>query len=132
MSCASPRTPCSGPNSAVSLISPRAVSRSIAWSNCGVTAVGLHNKPTRRPSRKLLLSLANRASPVRTVMTSPSASPSCEDRHRLQRHFAVLGDHAKPHRPALVLGLQLALVDLQLRDEVLERHLVGVPGAPLG
>ena len=41
-------------------------------------------------------------------------------------HLVVLADDAEPHRAALVLRLQLALVDLQLRDEVLERDLVGI------
>src|SRR5512145_1281641 len=47
---ASPRTPCSGPNSAASL-SPRAPwRRSAAWTSARVTAVGLHTRPTRFPA----------------------------------------------------------------------------------
>src|SRR5689334_9966610 len=57
---------------------------------------------------------------------------SGEDGDRLERDLAVLGDDAEPDRAALVLRAQLALVHLQLGDEVLERDLVGVAGGALG
>src|SRR5512140_289558 len=124
MSCASPRTPCSGPNSAVTLRSLRTRSRSIAWRSWASTEVALTRRPMRRPSSSELPSLASRASPVCTAIRSRLR----EDRHGLEGDLAVLHHDAEPDRAALVLRLELALVDLELGDEVLERDLVGVAG----
>src|SRR5678815_2005491 len=57
---------------------------------------------------------------------------SGEDGDRLERDLAVLGDDPEADRAALVLRAELALVDLELGDEALERDLAGVAGGALG
>src|SRR5689334_3371229 len=83
----------------------------------------------RRPWSNECPSAESRASPVWTVMRAP---PNLrEDRNGLERDLVILGHDAEPDRAALVLRPQLAFVDLQLRDEVLERHFIGVAGGLL-
>src|SRR3569623_961371 len=120
MSCASPRTPCSGPNSAVRF-TPLPRNRSIAWRSSASTEVGLQISPTRLSTSSMLPSVTSLASPVRPAIVSDSG----EDRDGLQRNLVVLGHDTEAHGAALVLRLELALVDLELRDEVRERDVIG-------
>src|SRR5581483_10533170 len=148
MSCASPRTPCSGPNRRAGR-TPAAIRRSTTWVRSAATLAGWQRTPTRRPRSRSSRSSHSTSRPVRTATKTPytngahprlparplpegeavgQAAPlSCSlvDGDRLQRDLVALRVHLEANEPALPLLLQPALDEAQLGGE-------GLDGDPLG
>src|SRR5581483_1441593 len=112
MSCASPRTPCSGPNRRV-MRTPTCSSRSTACTRSDVTLAGWQSTPTRRPRSRSRRSLQITSSPVFTT------AERSVYRNRPQRHQVSLDDDPEAHGAAFPLLLETALDQAQLGRECL-------------
>ena len=72
----SPRTPCSGPNSAASVTPGAAQRKSARWRKRPSTLVGLTMAPTFNPRSARNCSASQTSSPVLTRITVPERTPT--------------------------------------------------------